>query len=66
MLKIVFPICCGIGIYHMLDNDETFNYDLYKIDSKPKQSYASQITEEMALRYLQTLGYQIPDMRNTT
>ncbi|MFZ3371988.1 MAG: transposase [Desulfitobacteriaceae bacterium] len=53
-------------IYHMLDNNETFNYDLYKIDSKPKQTYASQITVEMAIRYLQTLGYQIPDMRNTT
>jgi transposase len=53
-------------IYHMLDNNETFNYDLYKIDSKPKQAYASQITEEMAIRYLQTLGYQIPDMRDTT
>ena len=53
-------------IYHMLDKDETFNYDLYKIDSKPKQTYASQITEEMAIRYLQTLGYQIPDMSDTT
>lgn len=52
-------------IYHMLDRNETFNYDLYKIDSKPKQTYAPQITEEMAVRYLQTLGYQIPDMRNT-
>ena len=53
-------------IYHMLDKNEPFNYDLYKIDSKPKQTYASQITEEMAIRYLQTLGYQIPDMSNTT
>lgn len=53
-------------IYHMLDKNETFNYDLYKIDSKPKNTYAPQITEEMAIRYLQTLGYQIPDMRNTT
>ena len=53
-------------IYHMLDKNETFNYDLYKIDSKPKQTYASQITEEMAIRYLQTLGYQIPDMSITT
>lgn len=24
----------------MLDKGETFNYDLYKIDSKPKQTYA--------------------------
>jgi len=53
-------------IYHMLDKNETFNYDLYKIDSKPKQTYASQITEEMAIRYLQTLDYQIPDMPTTT
>ena len=53
-------------IYHMLDKDETFNYALYTIDSKPKQTYASQITEEMAIRYLQTLGYQIPDIHNTT
>ncbi len=52
-------------IYHMLDKNETFNYDLYKIDSKPKQKYAPQINEEMAIRYLQALGYQIPDMRNT-
>lgn len=51
-------------IYHMLDKNEPFNYDLYKIDSKPKQTYAPQITEEMALRYLQTLGYQIPDTCN--
>lgn len=49
-------------IYHMLDKNEPFNYDLYKFDSKPKQTYAPQITEEMAIRYLQTLGYQIPDM----
>jgi transposase len=52
-------------IYHMLDKSEPFNYDLYKIDSNPKQTYAPQITEEMAIRYLQTLGYQIPDVRNT-
>ncbi|MDD2476745.1 MAG: IS110 family transposase [Dysgonamonadaceae bacterium] len=49
-------------IYHMLDRNEPFNYDLYKIDSKPKQTYVPQITEEMTVRYLQTLGYQIPDM----
>lgn len=49
----------------MLDKSEPFNYDLYKIDSNPKQTYAPQITEEMAIRYLQTLGYQIPDVRNT-
>ncbi|MBN4050895.1 IS110 family transposase [bacterium AH-315-K05] len=53
-------------IYHMLDKAEMFNYDLYTIDSTPKQNYSSQITEEMALRYLQTLGYQIPDMPNST
>jgi len=49
-------------IYYMLDRNETFNYDLYKLDSKPKQTYAPQINEEMAIRYLQTLGYQIPDL----
>lgn len=49
-------------IYHMLDKNEPFNYDLYRFDPKPKQTYAPQITEEMAIRYLQTLGYQIPDM----
>lgn len=49
-------------IYNMLDKNEPFNYDLYKTDFKPKQTYAPQITEEMAIRYLQTLGYQIPDM----
>jgi len=48
------------------NRNETFNYDLYSIDSKPKQTYATQLTEEMAIRYLQTLGYQIPDMSNTT
>jgi len=53
-------------IYHMLNKNEPFNYDLYKIDSKPKQTYAPQITEEMAIRYLQTLGYHVPDMRNKT
>jgi transposase len=50
-------------IYHMLDKNEPFNYDLYNIDSKPKPTYAPQITEDMAIRYLETLGYQIPDMR---
>lgn len=50
-------------IYQMLDKNEPFNYELYKMDSKPKQIYAPQITEEMAIRYLETLGYQIPDMR---
>ncbi len=49
-------------IYYMLDRNEPFNYDLYKIDSKPKQTYSPLITEEMAIRFLQTLGYQIPDM----
>jgi transposase len=53
-------------IYHMLDKNEPFNYDLYNIDSKPKQTYAPQITEDMAIRYLETLGYQIPDMRINT
>lgn len=53
-------------IYHMLDKNEPFNYNLYKIDSKPKQTFTPQINEEMAIRYLQTLGYQIPDMHNTT
>jgi transposase len=53
-------------IYHMLDKNEPFNYELYSIDSKPKPTYAHQITEEMAIRYLETLGYQIPDMRMTT
>lgn len=53
-------------IYHMLDKNEPFNYDLYKMGTKPKQTYAPQITEEMAVRYLQTLGYQIPDMINKT
>lgn len=52
-------------IYHMLVKNEKFNYDLYKIDSKPKQTYSSNITEEMAIRYLQTLGYQIPDLAKT-
>lgn len=50
----------------MLDRNEPFNYDLYKTDSKPKQNYSPKITEEMAIRYLQTLGYQIPDMPSTT
>jgi len=53
-------------IYHMLDKNEMFNYSLYTIDSTPKQNYSSHITEEMALRYLKTLGYQIPDMPNST
>lgn len=49
-------------IYHMLDKNEPFNYDLYNLESKPKQTYSPKITEEMAIRYLKTLGYQIPDM----
>ena len=48
----------------MLVKNEKFNYDSYKIDSEPKQPYSSNITEEMAIRYLQTLGYQIPDLPN--
>ncbi|MBW8347956.1 IS110 family transposase [Bacillus sp. IITD106] len=52
-----------VCIYHMLDKNEPFNEELYNIDSKPKLTYAPQITEEMAIRYLETLGYQIPDMR---
>jgi transposase len=54
-------------IYNMLVKNEPFNYDLYKIDSKPKQqTYPSHITEETAIRFLQTLGYHIPDMCNKT
>jgi len=53
-------------IYNMLDKCEPFNYSLYKIDSKPKQDYTPKINEEMAIRYLQTLGYQIPDICNKT
>jgi transposase len=53
-------------IYHMLDKNEPFNDELYTIDSKPKPTYAPQITEDMAIRYLETLGYQIPDMRINT
>ncbi len=53
-------------IYHMLVKNEPFNYDLYKIDSKSQTSYAPNITEEMAVRYLQTLGYPIPYLSNTT
>ena len=53
-------------IYHMLSKNEAFNYDLYKADVKPQQNYAPHITEEMAIRYLQTLGYPIPDLTNTT
>ncbi|MRN12587.1 IS110 family transposase, partial [Akkermansia muciniphila] len=52
-----------ICIYHMLDKNEPFNDELYKIDVNPKSklTYAPQITEDMAIRYLETLGYQIPD-----
>lgn len=50
-----------ICIYHMLDKNEPFNDELYKVDAKPKPTYAPQITEDMAIRYLETLGYQIPD-----
>ncbi len=52
-----------ICIYHMLDKNEPFDAELYNIDSnpKPKNTYAPQITEDMAIRYLETLGYQIPD-----
>jgi transposase len=49
-------------IYHMLDRNESFDYELHEIDSKPKQTYSPHITEEMAVRYLQTLGYPIPDI----
>lgn len=53
-------------IYYMLERNETFNYDLYKVDSRPKNSYIPQLNEEMAVRYLQTLGYQIPDVVSLT
>jgi transposase len=52
-------------IYYMLVKNEPFNYELYTCDSKPKQVYNHLITEEMALRYLQTLGYQIPNIPKT-
>ncbi|MCF6095394.1 IS110 family transposase [Microaerobacter geothermalis] len=54
-----------ICIYQMLDKNEPFNDQLYNMDSnpKPKPTYAPQITEDMAIRYLETLGYQIPDKR---
>ncbi|WP_245917439.1 transposase [Bacillus canaveralius] len=52
-----------ICIYHMLDKNEPFNDELYNTDSKPTPTYAPQITEEMAIRYLENLGYQIPDKR---
>jgi transposase len=58
-----------ICIYHMLDKNEPFNEKLYQIDleSKPKKkTYASEITEDMAIRYLETLGYQIPDKQVKT
>lgn len=50
-----------ICIYHMLDKNEPFNDELYNMDFKLKPTYAPQITEEMAIRYLETLGYQIHD-----
>ncbi|WP_428987015.1 hypothetical protein [Virgibacillus pantothenticus] len=48
-----------ICIYHMLNKNEPFNNELYNIDVKPKQkpTYSAQITEAMAIRYLETLGY---------
>jgi len=49
-------------IYHMLTKNETFNYEWYEMDSKTKPTYVPQITKEMTIRYLQTLGYEIPDM----
>ena len=53
-------------IYHMIQKDELFDYDLYKEAHKPQQSYPPHITEAVAVRYLQTLGYPIPDLSNTT
>jgi transposase len=53
-------------IYYMLERNEAFNYELYRVDSKPRQSYTPQLNEEMAVRYLQTLGYQIPDVVSLT
>ncbi|WP_040982247.1 IS110 family transposase, partial [Oceanobacillus jeddahense] len=50
-----------ICIYHMLDKNEPFNEELYQIDSQPKQTYSPKITEDMAIRYLETLGYQVTD-----
>ncbi len=43
----------------MLNKNEPFNNELYNIDVKPKQkpTYSAQITEAMAIRYLETLGY---------
>ncbi len=62
---MLIPYLCQykllVCIYHMLDKDEPFNEKLYNIESKPKTTYAPQITEDMALRYLETLDYQISD-----
>lgn len=52
-----------ICIYHMLDKNEPFNDELYNMEAKPKLTYAPQIIEDMAIRFLETLGYQIPDKR---
>lgn len=64
-IAIIGEIGNDMSAFHFVKN-EPFNYDLYEIDSKPKQTYASHITEESAIRFLQTLGYQIPDMCNKT
>jgi len=47
----------------MLDKNESFNADLYNKDTKPRSvsSYAPRNTEGVAIRCLETLGYQIPD-----
>ena len=50
------------AIIAMLDKNQPFNAGLYKMDTKPKpvNSYAPQITEDMAIRYLENFGLPNP------
>ena len=46
-------------IYHMLVKNETFNYDLYRIDNSTKPRPIPEITKEQAIALLESLGAQV-------
>jgi len=46
-------------IYHMISRNESFNYDLYRIDNAPKPRSAPEITKEQAIALLESLGAQV-------
>lgn len=74
-MKVVRPICCGLDvhkrlivatiarmmlvcIWHMLTNGETFNPSDYDELKNPRPGPEA-LTEESALRFLESRGYDI-------